>query len=218
MTLSKTSIGILILIIFVLVLSTLIDFPTQTLSVIGDALVIQDTLAPVDVIHVIAGDDYRTLYAIQLYRLGYAKLLFFTGGWCLRHSYYHGAHALQLALEAGVPRDAVAYDDSQEFSTYDEALLLQKYLAENQPAFHSIMVVSDGFHMHRAQMTYRYVFGQEFSVVMAPVPFDQTPFKQQWWTDRASAKYVIEEYAKLLYSFFRFQLHMEWLSVLEKFR
>jgi len=37
---------------------------------IGDFLVVEDDLRPADVIHIIAGDDYRTDYAIQLYQQG----------------------------------------------------------------------------------------------------------------------------------------------------
>ncbi len=216
MALSKRWLAILGSTILVFLLSTLMDFPAQTISAIGDALVIQDPPARVDVIHVIAGDDYRTQYAIQLYQQGYARLLFFTGGWCTRHGYYHGAHARELALQAGVPPQAVAYDDSQVSSTYDEVLLLQKYLAASHPTFQAVMVVSDPFHMRRARWTYRQILGRGFSILMAPVPFSQTPFKQQWWADRPSANYVMDEYKKMVFYFFRYQLNFTWLASLDK--
>jgi uncharacterized SAM-binding protein YcdF (DUF218 family) len=203
---------VLLISIALLLLTIMMDFPQRTMSLIGDALVIQDKLSPVDVIHVIAGDDYRTQYAIQLYQQGYAKMLFFTGGWCTFHGYYHGAHALQLAIEAGIPRQAVAYDDSQVLSTYDEALLLSKFIKEDQPAYRAIMVVSDPFHMRRVQWTYRHIFGKNVTTLMAPVPFAQTPFSEHWWTDKASSSYVREEYEKLVYYFFRYQLNIRWLA------
>lgn len=59
---------------------TFILFQNTWLTWIGKFLVIQDTLEPGDVIHVIAGDDYRTDYAFQLYREGYAKKIFFYRG------------------------------------------------------------------------------------------------------------------------------------------
>ena len=62
---------------------------------------IEDVLVPADVIHVIAGDEYRTEYAIHLYQQGYAQVLFFTGGWCTFHKYYHGQHGEDVALAAG---------------------------------------------------------------------------------------------------------------------
>ena len=55
----------------------LILFREHWLMLIGDLLFIEDTLYPADVIHVIAGDDYRTDYASQLYKKGYGKVIFF---------------------------------------------------------------------------------------------------------------------------------------------
>jgi hypothetical protein len=66
---------------------------------IGDSLVVQDELHPADVIHVIAGPDYRTDYAIQLYQEGYGRQLFFTGGWCTVHLGFHGEMGRARALD-----------------------------------------------------------------------------------------------------------------------
>jgi uncharacterized SAM-binding protein YcdF (DUF218 family) len=197
--------------------SALMDFSQQIRMSIGDFLLIQDDLTRVDVIHVIAGDDYRTEYAIQLYKQGYASRLFFTGGWCVYHDYYHGQHALQLALAAGISRDAILYDDSPVLSTYDEALLLKKFLEVNRTSYKSVMVVSDPYHMRRTRWTYRHIFGNGYEIRMAPVPFEQTPFKQQWWTDAPSESYVRDEYKKLIYYFFRYQLNIRWLAAFDKY-
>jgi len=51
-------------------------FREPLMFAIGDYLVIHDELKPADVIHVIAGPDDRTDYAIQLYKQGYGKQLF----------------------------------------------------------------------------------------------------------------------------------------------
>lgn len=217
MSLSRRSVAGLSVFIMLLFSTIIMDFPVQTIATIGNFLVVQNDLRPADVIHVIAGDDYRTTYAIQLYKQGYARMLFFTGGWCQYHGYYHGAHALQLALEAGIPQHAIAYDDSTVTSTYDEALLLNKFILGNQAAYHTVIVVSDPYHMRRSQWTYRHIIGKGLSVLMAPVPFDRTPFKQQWWTDSASTSYVKEEYQKLIYYFFRYQLNLKWLAGLDKY-
>jgi uncharacterized SAM-binding protein YcdF (DUF218 family) len=213
---SKKSLVAIEIFIILLLMSALLDFHQPIRLLIGNFLMVQDDLSPVDVIHVIAGDDYRTEYAIQLYKQGYARQLFFTGGWCVYHGYYHGRHGLELALAAGIPREAIAYDDSPVSSTYDEALLLQEYLDQFQPAYKSVMVVSDPFHMRRSQWTYQHIFGDGYKILMAPVPFDQTPFKQQWWTDASSEKYVFEEYKKLVYYFFRYQLNIHWLVVFDR--
>lgn len=217
MSFSKRSIVVLSLSLVILLSSTLMDFRIQLNSAIGNFLIIQDNLRPADVIHVIAGDDYRTEYAIQLYKQGYAKMLFFTGGWCKKHEYYHGAHAKQLALEAGIPAEAVAFDDSNVLSTHDEVLLLKRYLDENQPSYRTIMVISDPFHMRRAKWTYRQILGVGYKLIMAPVPFDQTSFTRQWWTNPASEYFVKDEYKKLVFYFFRYQLNIQWLARYDKY-
>jgi len=63
---------ILAIIVICVVLLGTISFLSKDriLLAVGDFLVVQDELKPVDVIHVIAGDDYRTDYAIQLYKQG----------------------------------------------------------------------------------------------------------------------------------------------------
>lgn len=191
-------------------------FREQVQLGIGNFLIVQDNLSPADVIHVIAGDDYRTEHAIQLYKAGFARSIFFTGGWCEQHGYYHGEHGMQLALAQGVPLEDIAYDETPVTSTYDETLLVKKYLESSQPSAQSIIVVSDPYHMRRARWTNDMVFRKGMKIIMQPVPFDQTPFKQQWWTDEPSRRYVLDEYKKLAYYYFRYQLGWKWLAFLDK--
>ena len=200
--------------------SIFVVFPDLILTPIGDYLVIDDELSPADVIHVIAGEDYRTDYAIRLYQQGKAKEIFFTGGWCDIHHYKHGQHGLERALAQGVPADAIAYDDTPVKSTFDEALLLKAYLNENPTTIRSVIVVSDPFHMRRARWTYRRVFGEDIEVEMAPVPLEQTPYQKRWWEDYTSREYVKDEYKKFIYYVARYQLSWgpvnAWLASLDK--
>lgn len=176
------------------------------LLAIGDFLIVNDDLQPADVIHVIAGEDYRTDYAIQLYQQGYGKQIFFTGGWCVSHNLYHGQHGRDLALEQGVPPEAVAIDDSAVTSTYTEAVRLKEFIAKSTVPVKSVIVVSDPFHMRRARLAYKLVLGDEVHVQMAPIPFDLTPYLRYWWTDEASRRYVKNEYLKMAY----YQLRYQW--------
>lgn len=197
----------------------LVLFHEQWLILIGDFLVIHDTLYPADVIHVIAGEDYRTDYAIQLYERGFGKTLFFTGGWCDTHLYRHGEHAQERALFQGVPADAIALDDSKVLSTFMEAERLKAWIAQSPYPVRSVIVVSDPFHMRRVRWTYQKVFGDSIAVQMAPVPFDLTPFQRTWWNDPQSRQNVREEYAKLVYYLFRYQysrgFFRDWLASLD---
>jgi uncharacterized SAM-binding protein YcdF (DUF218 family) len=185
----------------------------------GDFLIIQDELQPADLIHVIAGSDHRTDYAIQLYKLGYAKSIFFTGGWCTIHGYYHGEHAKRRALKQGVPLDAIAADDTHVTSTYSEILRLEEFIKKSRLTIHSLIVVSDPYHMRRAQWAYRQVFGKEITLQMAPVPFALSPYQHRWWADQESRKMVEEEYLKFGYYIARYQLSRgfvkKWLASLD---
>ena len=188
----------------------------QWLTFIGRFLFVQDTLEPADVIHVIAGDDYRTDYAFQLYQKGYGKTIFFTGGWCDIHLYEHGAHAREKALAQGLALDSIASDESAVMSTYMEAERLKEWIEKNPSTVKSIIVVSDPFHMRRARWAYQKVFNDQIQIQMAPVPFDRTPFQLTWWKDVESKRYVQEEYFKLVFYLIRYQFSWgpfrDWLA------
>lgn len=206
----------IILLSLVAVSIILVLFRERWLVLIGDFLIIQDTLEPADVIHVIAGEDYRTDYAFQLYRQGYGETIFFTGGRCESHLNGHGARAKERALTQGLPLDSIAFDDSEVMSTYMEAEKLKEWIARNSYPVQSIIVVSDPFHMRRALWTYQQVFGDQIQIQMAPVPFELTPYRATWWKDTESQKYVREEYFKFVFYRFRYQyswgIFKDWLA------
>jgi uncharacterized SAM-binding protein YcdF (DUF218 family) len=190
------------------------------LLAIGDFLVVQDELHPADVIHVISGPDDRTDYVIQLYQQGQGGQIFFTGGWCKFHNYYHGQHGRERALERGISLEAIAIDDSRVTSTYSEAVRLKEFIVEAQAPVQSVIVVSDPHHMRRARWTYRRVLGDSVRVQMAPVPFELSPYQRRWWTDEESRRYVRDEYRKMVYYLARYQFSWgplrEWLASLDQ--
>jgi len=190
------------------------------LLAIGDFLTVQDELEPADVIHVIAGSDYRTDHAIQLYKQGYSNVIFFTGGWCNIHGYYHGQHGAERAEAQGVDPERIAIDESPVTSTYDEAVVLKGFLARSPAAIRSVIVVSDPYHMRRVRWTYRKVLGDGVRVELAPVPLSATRYQRRWWVDPASREYVTNEYMKLVYYFARHQLELgpigDWLASLDR--
>jgi uncharacterized SAM-binding protein YcdF (DUF218 family) len=165
---------------------------------------------------VIAGEDYRTDYAIRLYKCGLGRTVFFTGGWCHQHSYHHGEHGRDRSIAQGVPSDAIAFDDARVTSTYMEIERLKERIVQSPVPISSVIIVSDPFHMRRTRWACRRILGGRVEVQMAPVPFDQTPYSRRWWSDRASRRYVREEYEKGLYYVLRYQISRgrfrEWLA------
>jgi uncharacterized SAM-binding protein YcdF (DUF218 family) len=213
---AKVKLVVLSVALILLLCITLLVAHEQVLLAIGGFLVIQDDLQPADLIHVIAGEDDRTEVAIWLYKQGYGKQIFFTGGWCTFHNYYHGQHGRELALQQGVPAEAIALDDSRVTSTYSEVVRLKEFLARSPTPIRSVIVVSDAYHMRRARWTARRILGDEIRVQMAPVPFEVSPYQRRWWTDGASRAYVKDEYLKMAYYVARYQLSWgplkEWLA------
>lgn len=183
------------------------------LMAIGDFLVISDTLKPADVIHVVSGADYRTDYAVRLYNQHLGRQIFFTGGWCVYHGYYHGEHGSERARAYGVELQSIAFDESPVTSTYAEASRLKEFTElSGTPAVRSVIVISDPYHMRRVRWTYRKVLGDQVAIELAPVPFVMTPYQRRWWEDPASRQYVQSEYIKLVYYFARYQLGWTWLA------
>ena len=210
------------MIIFSVVLfgATLFIYSERILLGIGDFLVVEDKLEPADVIHVIAGPDYRTEYGIQLHKQGYGRQLFFTGGWCSLHHENHGQRGKERAVQQGVPSEAISLNDSEVTSTYSEVVRLREFIAQSQVPIKSVIVVSDPHHMRRARWTYRQVLGHQISIQMAPVPFALSPYRNRWWTDSESRIMVRDEYLKFLYYITRYQLSRgvlkEWLASFDR--
>jgi uncharacterized SAM-binding protein YcdF (DUF218 family) len=210
----------LVLFITILFLAvTIFTLRQRILLGIGVFLIVQDPLHRADVMHVFAWPDHRSDYAIHLYKLGYEKRIFFTGGWCLDHHYYHREHSKERALEQGIPLEAIVTDDFQVTSTYSEIARLREFIGKSPQPIDSILAVSDPHHMRRVRWAYRQVLGKSFNLTMAPVPFDLSPYRTGWWTERKSKGMVEEEYLKLAYYIARYQLSWgfleKWLASFE---
>lgn len=209
-----------IIIASLFLLSAIFFAHKQLLLAIGDFLVTQDNIQPADVIHVIAGPDYRTDYAIQLYKEGYGRLLFFTGGWCQTQNYFHGQHAQKRSIDQGVPIPAIAIDDFQVTSTYSEAVRLKEFINQSKVPIHSVIVISDPYCMRRTRWTYRQVLGDKLNIEMAPVPFELSPYHHYWWTSKDSKKLVKDEYLKIAYYYARYRFSWgplkDWLVSLDR--
>ncbi len=206
--------------VLVMVFVGSLQFQRPVQSALGNFLVVRDKITEADIIHVIAGPDEQTDYAIRLYQQGFGKKIFLTGGWCRWHNFYHGQHGRERALKAGIPLEAIATDDSPVTSTYTEVVRLREFMTGSQTPIRSVIVVSDPYHMRRARWTYRLVLGDSVKLLMAPVPFELSPYRHEWWTDKESRKMVRHEYSKILYYYLRYRLSWgplkDWLASLDR--
>lgn len=194
------------MLIFTVTLMILAGLFSALLQPIGDYLIIQDKPKKVDMIVTPSGADYRTDYAIELYKQGLASKLFFTGGYSEKNQRIEAEWSRRLALDAGAPDDAVIIDSTDVVSTYQEALRLRSYMDEHPETVTTIMIVTDPYHTRRAKWSYKTVFGDRVKVRMVPVPFERTNLSKSWWKDAESREMVWNEYVKLVFYKIRYEL------------
>ena len=188
---------------------------------IGDSLIVNDPLQKSDLITAISGPEYRIIYAAELYKKGLGATLFFTGGFSEENQRSEATWSKYVATITGVPEEAIAIDDTTVISTYDEAVLLKKYMEAHPGTIQSIIVVTDAYHTRRARWIYQKVLGDEITILMAPVPFDRTGLSKSWWANAESRKFVFNEYLKFGFYVLRYQMTsgpiQQWLSQFDKF-
>lgn len=166
------------------------------LLAIGNFLIVKDDhLKPADMIHVLAGNLDRLDYAVELYHQGYAQRLFITG--CRQGVYQKRAISLGARPEDLLP------DSPWSTNTYEEALELRRFL-EDDASIQSVIIVSNPYHMRRAQWAFQKVLDERVRLQFAPVPFEMTSYEKRWWTDARSGKLVVKEYLKILFYFVKY--------------
>lgn len=178
----------------------------EVLTALGRFLVVADSLQPADAIVVLSGSiPDRVLEAVDLYRAGYAPHVVLT-----REGRPPGYDALlarggslperheenrRIALQLGVPAEAIEVADRRANSTLAEARALIGFLQEK--GFHRILLVTSRSHARRARAIFTTLAGGRLEVLVVPSRYD--PFRpEDWWHNRALARRLVTEYGKLL--------------------
>jgi len=181
-----------------LLLTVLLLAGESILYAIGDWLVVEeDDLQPADMIHILGGGLDRVDYSVNLYRGAYAQRLFITG--C------HSIEYKKRVMAAGVPPENLFPDSISADSTFEEAQELKEFL-DQSPSIRSVIILSDPYHMRRAQWSFKKVLGDQVTLQFAPVPFEMTSLERRWWTDGRSRSMVVKEYLKILGYFIKYSL------------
>lgn len=178
----------------------------QLLTALGRFLVVADPLHAADAIVVLSGSiPDRVLEAVDLYQAGYAPRIVLT-----REGRPPGYDALlarggslperheenrRIALELGVPAEAVEVPERRANSTLAEAQALVAFLRER--GFRRILLVTSRSHARRARAVFSAIAAGQPEVWVVPSRYD--PFRpQDWWQNRALARRLVTEYGKLL--------------------
>ena len=208
-------------IILILVLAALMLPAKSILRGIGDYLIVSDDLQKADLITSVSGPEYRAAYAAQICAQHIAPKLFFTGGYNEFDTRYDAAWSKYLATTYGVPAGDIFTDESTVISTYEEAERLKAFIDAHPGEFSTIIVVTDAYHTRRTRWAYQHALGDEVTLIMAPVPFDQSGYTSSWWRFPASRQMVVQEYFKYLFYRFRYQwtsgAQQDWLARFDSF-
>jgi uncharacterized SAM-binding protein YcdF (DUF218 family) len=172
-------------------------------------LIVAAPLEHADAIVMLSGSSTfveRARMAAQLQRAGVAPRIVLTndnhrGGWSQaqqRNPFYYESAVAELRRQ-GVDGNAIVVLQQPVSSTFDEAVLVERYASENH--LNSILIVTSSYHSRRALRTFRRALGEagrEVGIV-AVAPGLQSPRPATWWVSPLGWQMVPLEYFKLVY-------------------
>ena len=160
-----------------------------------------------DAILVLAGSYLRPIHAGDLFRQGFAPVVYVSVPKPNPAAAPLAALGVQLVpvestyeetLRAkGVPKERMMRLGSGALSTVDEADELRRLFAGRSA---KVLVVTSPFHVRRARM----IFGdtlQGTGITVAVVATPQEAFPDRWWTSQDAARDVLLEWSKILFYF-----------------
>lgn len=166
---------------------------------LGGVLIVADRLQPSDAIVVLSGGDIdRIKYAAKLYRDGYSDYLILTETGIRYPGDPKPATqvAIELALDQGLPENAILTPEVVVNSTVDEAQTVKKTAEASD--FKKLIVVTDPYHTFRTRLIFRSVFrGTGIKVMVHPVS-DHWYESSTWFLSLDGWKTTISEYIKTI--------------------
>ena len=153
----------------------------------------------VDAIVAISGGDTRarTAQAIEMYKLGWAPLLVFSGA-AADKSGPSNAEAMQKqALEAGIPASRVLLDETSETTKQNADHAINIF---EQHHIRSVILVTSAYHQRRAGLEFGKRAGMEIKIVNHPVKTDNQ-WSQWWWLTPTGWYLAVSEMIKIIIFF-----------------
>lgn len=183
------------------------------LKSLSDFLVTEGTVAPCDLIFVLAGVMDRKFYGLELFRQGLApRLILSVGRSEVRQTaaiLIDGPELINLRdrtppeerhfwVDFEGQKTTISLARLERIGTFEELKGIAAYLASQPPA--SVALVSTSIHLRRIRFCCsRIPFFAERKVPLWAVPEEQSSYKRNaWWKRRADGLYMISEYLKLV--------------------
>lgn len=164
----------------------------------ADFLIADETAKKSDVIIVLGGEikGERTKRAVELYNQGLADALIFSDGTDLSWRTKAVEEMTALALELGVPLDAIM-EETDSRSTYENALYSKKLMLEKN--YQSAIIVTTDWHSKRSKFVFDKVFaGTTIKLTYANAPDERIDSLKDWWKDSEKQQIVLTEWAKFV--------------------
>ncbi len=182
----------------------LVGIVTLLLSVLAltfmkNHLVVYDELTTADAVVVLMGaNPTRIPVAADIYMNGYAETIIIAQG-----ATAEAQEGKRDALALGIPKDHIVVIPGQARSTWDEALIVRGYLAE-QKDINSLIIVTSRLQTRRAVTTFHRVLDcLDRDIIFisraAGHEFSQEEF---WWYDLRNVRSIAIENLKNVYYYF----------------
>ena len=177
---------------------------------IGPRLVRDEQPQQADAIVVLLGKTpERILEAVQLYDEGYASTILLVETLVEHEAILRDAGVTvplgtaaeqEIALQLGVPAEAITVIPGETESTQDEAVALRDYLSEQEDPLDSLLLVTSKSHSYRSSLIFERALRQlEEPVEVISVPSRLGRFEPRgWFRDREKIQEVLAETAKLI--------------------
>lgn len=174
-----------------------------TIHLGGGWLVLDEAPVESDAIVLLSGELSRPLYGADLYREGYAPLIYISRP----RSYDQlpnleklGIHLKrdeelykEILLKKRVPEKAIRFYGRGVVSTVEEVESLREVLGRTRVR---LIVVTSPYHTRRAKAIFKDVMPNA-QICMLATPYEA--FDQKWWTDQKSAVNMVLETAKNIF-------------------
>jgi uncharacterized SAM-binding protein YcdF (DUF218 family) len=165
------------------------------LVLIGHALAVSDPLEKSDVIVAVSGDEgLRMETAVELWRLGYAPFLLFSGASLDPTSMSSAEIMKRQAVELGVPASAILVEPNSA-TTEENAHYVAQVMTEH--SFRSAILVTSPYHQRRASILFARSFAPAGLTFRNHPADDPSWDEDRWWIYPRSRTLTVIELAKL---------------------
>lgn len=209
----------LLLLLLVVTAGLLYGYRRPLLHQIGAYLIVEEPLQPADLIVVISGTLPEIHYGLDLFHQGYGKKMLFLGHFPVELAVISqdpfavmekpwDEIAAHMAVNAGVPADALLFSDAFDNSTYDRVASLIRTAQANEQR--SMIIVTSPVYSRRVALSTRHILqdtAPTFRLAPTPQSYYPEPYRfnlDNWWLDENHPKMLLDEYTKLAYYWFKY--------------